>query len=276
MTNSSNDLLVVTGAASGIGRAMVKAAVARGTHVLALDVQDVASELENEHQNAPGKLSFMRCDVSTPEDWKQVAATLKKMGPPTQIHLNAGIQIAPPEAPLSDYEFESMQLDRYRRMMGVNVDGVVFGLQALLPLCQSGTAIVVTSSLAGITPYTVDPLYAMSKHAVSGLVRSLGPILGKRGIKINAICPGGIDTAIIPHAQRTQLDDPENPVDTSSLMTPEHVADEVNYLMTVEETGKTWAKLHQNKPVYIIRAPGDRGPKEQDPRNPRANPSNSS
>ena len=100
----------------------------------------------------------------------------------------------------------------------------------------------------------------MSKHAVSGLVRSLGPTLEKRGIKINAICPGGIDTAIIPHAQRKALKGEDNPVDTGDLMSAAHVAEEVMHLMTVEETGKTWAKLHANKPVYIIRAPGDRGP----------------
>ena len=70
MTTASNDLLVVTGAASGIGRAMVKSSLARGTQVLALDVQDAGSELETENQTSPGKLSFMRCDVSAPEDWE--------------------------------------------------------------------------------------------------------------------------------------------------------------------------------------------------------------
>ena len=262
MTQSTDfDLLIVTGAASGIGHAMVRAGMARGAQVLALDVQNAEQDLLQQTTDSPGELIFKRCDVSNPDDWQAVAEQVKKLGVPGQIHLNAGIQIAPPEAPLTDYEFEAMALDRYRLMMGVNVDGVVFGLQALLPLCQSGTAIVVTSSLAGITPYSVDPLYAMSKHAVSGLVRSLGPSLEERGIKINAICPGGIDTAIIPHEQRQLMPTDKNPVDTGQLMTPEHVAEEVMHLMSVGQTGKTWAKLRADKPVYIIRAPGDRGPK---------------
>lgn len=268
-THPDQELLVITGAASGIGRAMVAAGAATGAQVLALDIQDAKATLQADNPDAPGAISFMRCDVSSATDWEQVAERAKALGGPTHIHLNAGIQIAPPEAPLADYQFEAMQLDRYRRMMGVNVDGVVFGLQALLPLCTAGAAIVVTSSLAGITPYSVDPLYAMSKHAVSGLVRSLGPTLDARGIKINAICPGGIDTAIIPHAQRSTSSDKSsdkkstdaNPVDTTNLMTPEHVAAEVLHLMSVPETGKTWAKLHAGKPVYIIRAPGDRGDK---------------
>lgn len=259
-TRPDQELLVVTGAASGIGRAVVNAASATGAKVLALDIQDASTLLQSDTSANPGEVHFMRCDVSSVDDWNRVTAQVKALGNPTHIHLNAGIQIAPPDAPLSEYQFEAMQLERYRLMMGVNVDGVVFGLQALLPLCQSGAAIVATSSLAGITPYSVDPLYAMSKHAVSGLVRSLGPTLAARGIKINAICPGGIDTAIIPHEQRPDSDN-SVPGDITSgvFMTPEHVAEEVLHLMSVEETGKTWAKVHTDKPVFIIRAPGDKG-----------------
>ena len=106
--------------------------------------------------------------------------------------------------------------------MGVNVDGVVFGLQVLLPHLGSGTAIVVTASLAGITPYGVDPLYAMSKHAVVGLVRSLGPDLRKRGIAIHAICPGGIDPPLVPEAQKGS---------DLPFMTAEHIADDLMALM---------------------------------------------
>lgn len=254
------ELLVVTGAASGIGKAMVQLAAERGVTVLALDIQDAGARLQSDTRTANGSVHFIRCDVSSVEDWTAVAERVKTLGTPTHIHLNAGIQIAPPDAPLAEYQFDAMQLERYRQMMGVNVDGVVFGLQALLPLCESGAAIVATSSLAGITPYSVDPLYAMSKHAVSGLVRSLGPSLAARGIKINAICPGGIDTAIIPHEQRPDTGGKvAGDIDSGAFMTPEHVAEEVLHLMNVEETGKTWAKVHTNKPVFIIRAPGDKG-----------------
>jgi len=236
---------VVTGAGSGIGAAAVRAARQAGDRVLALDIDDRAGTRLAEETGA----DFQHCDVSNPDDWQQVATRLAELGPPDRVLLNAGIQIAPPDAPMADYQFESMMLDRYRRMMGVNVDGVVFGLKALLPELPEGAAIVVTASLAGITPYGVDPLYAMSKHAVVGLVRSLGPTLAERGIRINAICPGGIDTAIIPDAQRSE---------SAVFMTPEHVAAEIRHLMSVEETGKTWAKVSEDKPVFIVRAPGDR------------------
>ena len=239
------ELMVVTGAASGIGRAVTVAAMRRGNQVVALDVtDDTGTSLARE----TGAV-YLHCDVSDPQDWENASRKIQALGVPRFVHLNAGIQIAPPQAPLQDYRFDSMQIERYRRMMGVNVDGVVFGLKSLLPLMSNGGAVVVTGSLAGITPYAVDPLYAMSKHAVSGLVRSLARELSEQNIVINAICPGAIDTAIIPQDQRAG---------DIAFMTPEHIADEVMYLMDVTETGKTWAKVAQDKPVFIVRAPGDK------------------
>lgn len=246
MAETDNLLWLVTGAGSGIGAALVRNVRASGDRVLALDINDDAGTRLAEEMGA----EYQHCDVSQPDDWRQVLNTLERLGMPDRIALNAGIQIAPPDAPLADYQFEAMTLERYRRMMGVNVDGVVFGLQALLPVISNGASIVVTASLAGITPYSVDPLYTLSKHAVVGLVRSLGPTLEERGIRISAICPGGIDTAIIPQAQRT---------DDAVLMSPGNIAQEIRALMEAPETGKTWAKVSEEKPAFIVRAPGDRG-----------------
>ena len=240
--------LVVTGSASGIGLAVSEAAAKKGARVLALDIANRESAGVQRLLSTPG-IHFLQCDVSVPEAWLEVVSALEKT--PTHLFLNAGIQIAPPEAPLSEYQFDALRLDRYRKMMGVNVDGVVFGLHALLPKLRDGGSIVVTSSLAGITPYSVDPLYSMSKHAVAGLVRSLGPTLKSRNITISALCPGGIDTGIIPVEQRSASP-------TGEFMTPEHIAEEVLFLFDVKESGKTWAKVAQSKPVFIIRAPGDK------------------
>ena len=244
MTTGTDAFWIVTGASSGIGAAVTRMVSATGARVLALDVDDASGALL---ANETGAI-YQHCDVGDPEGWQLVTQRLVDLGTPTHIHLNAGIQIAPPTAPLAEYQLEAMLLERYRRMMSVNVDGVVFGLKALLPTLESGAAIVVTASLAGITPYEVDPLYSMSKHAVVGLVRSLGPTLAERGIKINAICPGGIDTAIIPQAQRT---------DEAVFMSSEHVAQEVINLMDADQTGKSWAKVSEAKPAFIVRAPGD-------------------
>lgn len=247
MSTLTGKTLVVTGAASGIGKAVTEQACTAGASVLALDIQPEAGAALAQATGA----TYQHCDVSSRESWQAAADAVS--GGVDYLHLNAGIQIAPPNAPLADYQFDAMVLENYRRMMGVNVDGVVFGLQALLPKMNDGAAIVVTCSLAGITPYAIDPLYSMSKHAVTGLVRSMGPTLAERNIRINAICPGGIDTAIIPEAQRSQ---------DAVFMTPAQLGQDVLDLMHVEETGLTWAKVREDKPPFVIRAPGDKaGPR---------------
>ena len=247
--NKKTGFWIVTGAASGIGAAVVRAVQKSEAQVLALDVDQAKGLALAEETGA----LYRPFDVGDLGQWQQLIDYLNSakadLGSPTHIHLNAGIQIAPPDAPLSDYKLEAATLERYRRMMSVNVDGVVFGLQTLLPLLSSGAAIVVTASLAGVTPYAVDPLYAMSKHAIVGLVRSLAPDLAKRGISIHALCPGAVDTAIVPLAQKAN---------DAQFMLPEELAADVIELMAETESGKSWVRLRTDKPRYVIRAPGDK------------------
>lgn len=235
--------VVITGAASGLGEACVERCRAAGARVLALDVNE-ARGLELAET---GGHDFMALDVSDREAWQRIADSLAGSGGVDHLHLNAGIQIAPPDAPLSAYRFRSLNLDRYRAMMGVNVDGVVYGLHAMLPVMNAGGSIVVTGSLAGVVPYHIDPLYSMSKHAITGLVRSLRQELGEMGLRINALCPGGIDTGIIPNEQRAG---------DVALMDPRHVADEVIRLLLVEDSGSTWAKVSEDKPAWVMDPPG--------------------
>lgn len=248
-TNNNAPFWIVTGAASGIGASVVRAVRRSGAEVLALDVNDELGLVLAEQTGA----HYRHCDISQPEHWQKLIeflnASRSALGAPTHVHLNAGIQIAPPDAALSEYQLEMASVERYRRMMGVNVDGVVFGLQSLLPLMGEGSAIVVTASLAGVTPYAIDPLYAMSKHAVVGLVRSLAPTLAKRGIHIHALCPGGVDTALVPVEQRHI---------GVRFMTPEDLANDVIGLMGEPVSGKSWVRVSAEKPRFVIRAPGDR------------------
>jgi NAD(P)-dependent dehydrogenase (short-subunit alcohol dehydrogenase family) len=241
MSKLQNRQIVVTGAGSGVGAATTLLALEEGADVLALDISEAGLSGLN-------IATTRQHDVSSEEHWFGLAAELNDQSI-DHLHLNAGIQSAPPEAPLEDYAFTKLSLSHYRKMMGVNVDGVVLGLHFLLPKMKPGGSIVVTGSLAGIVPYDVDPLYSMSKHAVTGLVRSLSRELSERQIRINALCPGGIDTAIIPHAQRS---------DTTEFMTPKGLAREVINLFLTEESGSTWAKVSEAKPAWMIHPPGKR------------------
>ena len=125
--------------------------------------------------------------------------------------------------------------------MSVNVDGVFFGIRACVPAisARGGGAIVATSSLAGIGPLAQDPVYAATKHAVIGLVRSLaGPLTGHR-ITINAICPGGIDTPLLDSTgSRETMLEAGRP-----LMDPDVCAQVVSDLMVGTETGQAYAVL---------------------------------
>lgn len=238
--------VVITGAASGIGAGVIKVARAQGANVVGLDVNRESGELIAKEHGA----SFYHCDVGDTTSWESVVAALgDKFDGIDHLHLNAGIQSAPPEADLGQYKFLAMTLPRYRRMLSVNIDGVVLGLHYLLPMMKEGGSIVVTGSLAGIVPYDIDPLYSMTKHAVTGLVRSLKGELGELGLRINALCPGGIDTGIIPNDQRTEK---------AVFMHPEHVATEVIKLFLTPESGATWAKVSESKEMWIMYPPGRR------------------
>ena len=101
------------------------------------------------------------------------------------MHLNAGVGSGCGVG-------EDFDLALYRRAMGANLDGVVFGTHAALPALRArgGGAIVATSSLAGLTGVAYDPLYAANKHAVVGLTRSLGPLLARGGHPLQRGLPG--------------------------------------------------------------------------------------
>ncbi len=179
---------LITGGASGIGRAVCRALAARDHLVVVADVdlpgaEEVAEEIGGH---------AVELDVrELPANEAAVAFALEQGGRLDHIFLNAGISTG---TGFGD-EFD---LETYRRAMAINLDGVVFGLQAALPaLKASKGSVVATASLAGLTPVPMDPFYAANKHAVVGLVRSAGPALALEGVRINAICPGFTESAII-------------------------------------------------------------------------------
>ncbi len=178
---------LVTGAASGIGSAVARRLAKAGAKVVVADVNESAgSEMASEIGG-----SFVAVDVASLDQTKAaVAHALETHGRLDIAHLNAGIVTG---------ENDVARLDEaaYRRALGINVDGVVFGTMAAVPAMTDGGAIVATASLAGIVGYPVDPIYALTKHAVVGFVRATAEQLESKKITINAICPGFVDTPIL-------------------------------------------------------------------------------
>ena len=208
---------LVTGAQGGIGRALVAALEAEGAEVRGLDLVD----------------GF---DVSDPQAWLDIE-------PADVVCLNAGV-LAKGDGTIDDY----------RRILGVNVDGVVFGVQALTPRMSPGSVFVVTASLAGLIPMESDPLYVLTKHAVVGYARSMAPVLEPRGIRINLVCPGIVRTPMTEPAQ-ADLDAAGFP-----LMEPEQIAAAILVAAHSEETGQAWVCQPGREPLKFTfpNVPGPR------------------
>jgi len=211
---------LVTGGRSGIGAAIVAALEREGADVQVLDLAD----------------GF---DVSEPRAWGGV-------GPVDLACLNAGVTAG-------EADVTRLTDEQYRRILGANVDGVVFGVRRLAQVMERGS-IVVTASLAGLTGTEQDPLYALTKHAVVGFVRSAAPQLAARGIRLNMVNPGFVDTPMI---------DPERDAFAAAgfpLLAPEDVAAAVLRAADDEEVGQAWIVQPGREPMKF-RFPNLPGPR---------------
>jgi NAD(P)-dependent dehydrogenase (short-subunit alcohol dehydrogenase family) len=98
-----------------------------------------------------------------------------------------------------------LSTERYRRAVAVNVAGVVFGVRRLAQAMHPADRIVAMSSLAGLTAMPHDPIYAATKHAMIGFVRSAAPTLATKGIALNAVCPGTANTSLLTRKVRERF-----------------------------------------------------------------------
>ena len=219
---------LVTGAASGIGHAIAERLRAEAYDVAALDVAEL--------------------DVSDPAAWSLATAGLASLD---VACLNAGVISGTSSiADLSD--------EQYRRILGVNVGGTVFGVRALLPALEAaGGKVVVTASLAGLTTMPKDPIYAGTKHFLIGFVRSVAPELAERGISINAVCPGIVSTPLLGDDGRAALEAAGFP-----LLAPEDVAEAVAAVLDAGGTGEAWVVQpgRAPEPYRFHGVPGPRVP----------------
>lgn len=178
---------IVTGAGSGIGKAVAQRLSAEGARVVVADI-DVASGSATA-RSIGGR--FVATDVSDREAMSTLVRTaIDSFGHLDIVHLNAGITTG-------NSDMKTLSTDAYKKAVSVNVDGVVYGVMASAPVLERGGAILATASLAGLVAYPGDPIYALTKHAVVGFVRATAEQLAADGITLNAVCPGFVDTPIL-------------------------------------------------------------------------------
>jgi NAD(P)-dependent dehydrogenase (short-subunit alcohol dehydrogenase family) len=184
---------LITGGSSGIGLATSTLFKAEGAQVVVADLRPPADD---------GGAAFIEADVADSTSWPGIVEqATAKLGGIDIGYLNAGVTC-------QEADIANLSDDEYRRVVRVNVDHVVFGTRELTShmRARGGGSMIATASIAGLTGFPTDPIYTLTKHAVVGLVRSLGPLLEPEGIKINAVCPGITDTPMISRERDLLVD----------------------------------------------------------------------
>jgi NAD(P)-dependent dehydrogenase (short-subunit alcohol dehydrogenase family) len=182
---------VVTGAAGGIGREIVKAMKAAGAVVIATDLKDSADTLGADH--------YLRHDVTSEADWRAVEQLVRaQYGRLDVLVNNAGYSIVT--------KFEETSLAEFHQVNAVNVDSAIIGTQVMLDLLKqggqaraSGASVINFSSIGGLRGAAFNSAYCVSKAAIKMLSKCLGAEFAALGynIRVNSVHPGGIDTPML-------------------------------------------------------------------------------
>ena len=219
MGKLDDKVAIVTGAASGMGRATAALLASEGANVVVADLDEPgAAETVSLITADGGEAVAVVGDHSVNKDVQQiVGAALSNYGRIDALHNNAGI--------LRSYgSIEEHPEDVWRRVIDVNLTGYFLMSRAVLPLMRAGGgAIVNTASMAAVHPYAPGPAYSASKAGVLSLTTAFAEAGAADGVRVNAICPGGVDTPILKWASQPVPDDRSglgllDPIDVARLV----------------------------------------------------------
>jgi len=223
---------VVTGAGRGIGRSIALELVGRGYEVIVTDLDAGAAEIAAKEIGAALGLGL---DVTDPEANRDIAARAREIAPLGAWVCNAGV--------LSEGDVTALSVGQVRAMVDVNVLGVIWGVRAAADAFRDqhgvkGGDIGIVASLSAHAPVPALSVYAATKAAVLSLTTSLASELHRDKIKVHAVCPDGVDTAMVQSMDAQG--DVRAALAAGVLLTPPQVARE---LVDMFGTGRVYKTL---------------------------------
>ncbi|MBZ5740928.1 SDR family NAD(P)-dependent oxidoreductase [Nocardioides mangrovi] len=224
MRDLTGKVVVVTGAARGQGAAEAEALRTAGATVVATDVLPFPDG-EGRH-----------LDVTSPEDWAALAASLRdEYGAVHALVNNAGVA--------ARERLPHVSLDVWQRTFDINVTGPMLGIQALVPLMPPGSSIVNICSVAAVSGHAAAA-YTASKWALRGLTRSASLELGStRGIRVNAVMPGLVDTPLMESAPPAFFDAALAEIPLARVGTPADIAPTIVFLVSDDSSYYNGAEI---------------------------------
>ena len=194
MTRFANKVALITGGASGIGRAAAIRFAQDGAQVFVADLNlagaaAVVAEIGGDASPIPA--SAIQVDIAdAASNRAMVDAVIASAGRLDIAFLNAGYY------GMAD-GLDTVDEALFDRLIAINLKGTFNGIKAVVPVIAAGGAVVVTASAAGVIGHPANPAYSAAKHGIVGLVKSCVDAFAARGARINAICPGGVLTPLI-------------------------------------------------------------------------------
>ena len=212
----------VTGAASGIGLECARAFLNAGATVVLIDRADAT--LKDLCATLGSRAIPLVVNLTDPASVSgMMGHILREAGQLDVFHANAGSYVGG--------EVVDGDPDAWDRMLNLNINATFRAIHAVLPhMVERRTGdIIVTSSVAGLTPVVWEPIYTASKHAVQAFVHTLRRQVMKHGIRVGEVAPGPVVTALLSDWPQQKLDDA---LASGSLMQPKEVADAVLFMLT--------------------------------------------